>query len=70
MEKVVLSTPTIKLGQLLKLVHVVPSGGAQKKYLETHKVFVNGVLEQRRGRKLISGDQVKVGSKEIVLTSE
>lgn len=70
MEKVVLSTPTIKLGQLLKLVHVVPSGGAQKSFLEKNGVLVNGVLEQRRGRKLNIGDKVKIGSREFVLAAE
>jgi ribosome-associated protein YbcJ (S4-like RNA binding protein) len=42
----------ITLGQALKMIHVVSSGGEGKHFLLTHKILVDGELESRRGRKL------------------
>lgn len=53
-------TQTITLGQLLKKINVVQSGGETKLFLQTHHVTVNGIPEQRRGRKLNAGDIVCV----------
>ena len=48
----------ITLGQLLKLVGEVGSGGEIKPYLSEHSPLVNGQQENRRGRKLRAGDVV------------
>ena len=48
----------ITLWQFLKFVHIIDEGGLAKWYLSTHVVTVNGVNENRRGRKLRSGDVV------------
>ena len=57
----------IRLGQLLKLVNVVDSGGAARALLESGEVFVNGELETRRGRQLRPGDVVNVGGTRFTL---
>lgn len=49
----------IKLDQLLKACDVVYSGGQAKEYLATHKILVNGVEENRRGKKIRVGDIVE-----------
>jgi S4 domain protein YaaA len=49
---VIIHTPFIQLGQLLKLVGAIGHGGEAKTYLASHSVLVNGELEARRGRKL------------------
>lgn len=66
-QKVVITSEYITLGQLLKLTKVISNGGEEKHYLSTHKSIVNGLPENRRGRKLRPGDQVVVdeGSFEI-----
>ena len=51
---------TIKLDQFLKLVGVASTGGQAKMMIFDGAVKVNGVLETRRGRKLVSGDRVTV----------
>ena len=51
----------IRLGQLLKLAGVIDSGGEAARFLATTPVFVNGEPEQRRGRKLRAGDEVRLG---------
>ncbi len=52
---------TIKLDQFLKLVGVAATGGQAKLMIQDGHVKVNGSLETRRGRKLVSGNTVTVG---------
>jgi ribosome-associated protein len=56
---------SIRLGQLLKLAGVVPSGGEAKLLLEHGQVAVNGQVETRRGRQLLAGDVVAAGGEEL-----
>ncbi len=49
----------ITLGQLLKSLDIISSGGEAKIYLESYQVFVNGQQENRRGRKLYPQDMVE-----------
>ncbi|NRB07346.1 MAG: RNA-binding S4 domain-containing protein [Richelia sp.] len=51
---------TIKLNQFLKLMGIVPTGGQAKLMIQGGDVQVNGMLETRRGRKLVRGDKVTV----------
>jgi ribosome-associated protein len=48
----------ITLGQLLKVVGEIQSGGEVKSYLASESPLVNGQQENRRGRKLRGGDVV------------
>ena len=50
----------ITLQSLLKVANVVSTGGMVKVFLLDNEVLVNGTPENRRGRKLYSGDEVKV----------
>lgn len=52
---------TIKLDQFLKLAGIAQTGGQAKLIVQGGDVLVNGTLETRRGRKLVSGDNVTVG---------
>lgn len=49
----------ITLQSLLKIANVISTGGMAKMFLEENKVLVNGELENRRGRKLYRGDEIK-----------
>ncbi|MBE9036421.1 RNA-binding S4 domain-containing protein [aff. Roholtiella sp. LEGE 12411] len=51
---------TIKLSQFLKLMGIVPTGGQAKLLIQGGDVLLNGVVETRRGRRLVRGDQVTV----------
>lgn len=53
----------IKLEQLLKMADLVSFGGEAKSFLLENKVFVNGVQDQRRGRKLYKNDEIKILNK-------
>ena len=59
-ENVKIDTEYITLGQFFKLADVIQSGGMAKWFLSEHEVFINGEQDQRRGRKLRSGDQVSI----------
>jgi len=49
---------TIKLDQFLKWVGAVQTGGEAKLIIQGGEVRVNGAIETRRGRQLVSGDRV------------
>ena len=48
----------MKLDQFLKVIGVVQTGGEAKMIIKSGKISVNGIVEKRRGRKLIAGDQI------------
>ncbi|WP_286136863.1 S4 domain-containing protein YaaA [Philodulcilactobacillus myokoensis] len=53
-------TPYVTLGQLLKMVSAIGTGGEAKWYLKQRNVSVNSEIERRRGRKLYPGDNIEV----------
>ncbi len=59
-KQIVLKTDYMTLGQLLKEVNVITSGGQAKWYLAENAVFVDGELENRRGRKLYEGTRIEL----------
>jgi ribosome-associated protein len=52
----------IRLGQFLKLAGLIDSGADAKRVLSLDEVTVNDVVETRRGRQLVRGDVVALGS--------
>lgn len=60
-KEVPIHTPYITLGQMLKLADVVSSGVEAKMYLQENEILVNGVSDNRRGRKLYPCDEVETG---------
>lgn len=57
------SEGTIKLNQFLKWVGAAQTGGEAKLMIQDGEVKVNGTIETRRGRQLITGDSVIVQGK-------
>jgi len=60
MKEISITTPYIKLGQMLKIAGLIQTGGEEKVFVTSHKILVNGELENRRGRKLYPNDKVDV----------
>ena len=52
--------PYMTLQSLLQIVGAIQTGGMAKIYLAETTVLVNGEPENRRGRKLYSGDEVRL----------
>ena len=66
--QVKITTEFIRLDALLKLGHLVGSGGEAKIRIQQGEVKVNGVVCTMRGKKLRSGDTAQLG--EHLLTVE
>lgn len=60
MIKVPIQGEYMTLGQLLKAVDVIASGGEAKIFLQSYRVLVNGEQDDRRGRKLFPQDKVEI----------
>ena len=50
----------ITLGQFLKLADIIQTGGEAKSFLAEHEIKIDGVIDNRRGRKLRGGEIVEV----------
>ncbi len=57
---IAITTDYVTLGQFLKLADIISSGGEAKSYLAGHEILVDGVVDNRRGRKLYPGMVVEV----------
>lgn len=62
MKEISITTPYIKLGQMLKVASLIQTGGEEKTFVASHKILVNGESENRRGRKLYPNDKVDIDS--------
>ncbi|WP_020007132.1 RNA-binding S4 domain-containing protein [Salinicoccus albus] len=51
----------ITLGQFLKHEGIIGTGGEAKLFLAEYEVILNGVPEDRRGKKLQNGDEIDIG---------
>ncbi len=60
MEKINISSEYITLGQFIKFANIVSSGGMVKAILAEKKIYVNDLLEARRGKKLYPGDKIVI----------
>ena len=58
-------SPGITLGQALKAVALVGTGGEAKVLIQSGEVTVNGEVEIRRGRRLMEGDVIEVGGERL-----
>jgi S4 domain protein YaaA len=65
--EIVIHTPYIQLGQLMKIVGLIETGGQIKSFLSQNPIQVNQRPEQRRGRKLYPGDQIMVQKRLIII---
>ena len=63
-----ISTEFIKLDALLKFASMVGSGGEAKMLIQDGQVLVNGEVCTMRGKKIRSGDTVKIiGGDEVTV---
>lgn len=60
MKEILIHTEYIKLGQFLKLANLIQTGGEEKLFLLSNRIYVNQEKENRRGRKLYPEDQIEI----------
>ena len=58
--EIVINTDYITLGQFLKLADIIQSGGEAKSFLAENKVEIDGISDNRRGRKLRGGEIIEI----------
>lgn len=63
MKDVRIKTEYITLGQLVKFLSLVSSGGEVKFFLLDNPITVNNELESRRGKKLYPQDVIQISNK-------
>ena len=60
-----ISNEPIELYKVLKLDGMVSSGGAAKSEIADGRVVVNGSVETRKRKKIVSGDIVEYGNDKV-----
>ena len=65
---VIVRDESIRLGQFLKLADMVDTGADAKGLIAQGLVRVNGDVETRRGRQLVSGDVVECAGRRAVVS--
>lgn len=59
--KIAIKDEFIKIGQLLKKIKVISTGGEAKNFLENNDVKINGKKPEGRGSKVHIGDTLWIG---------
>lgn len=57
----------ITLNSLLKLLHLVQSGGEANQRIENGEVMVNGVVEKQKRKKLYFGNEILFMNKKVLI---
>lgn len=65
MRKVEITSEPVELYKILKFEGMTSSGGEAKLAIEQGLVFVNGKVETRKRKKIISGDTIEFASEKI-----
>ena len=60
-----ISKEPIELYKILKIEGMVSSGGAAKYEISQGRVLVNGTVETRKRKKIVSGDVVEYGQEKV-----
>ena len=67
MREVEISKEPVELYKILKFEGMVSSGGEAKSVIADGQVLVNGNVETRKRKKIVSGDIVEFGKEKICI---
>jgi len=67
MRNIEISKEPIELYKLLKFTGMSPSGAEAKSVISEGRVLVNGKIETRKRKKLVSGDIIEFGKDKVCL---
>ncbi len=65
MREVEISKEPVELFKLLKFEGMAESGGQAKFFISEGNVLVNGEVETRKRKKIVSGDIIELGEEKI-----
>lgn len=63
MIEIKIKTEYITLGQFLKFSGIITNGCEAKEFIENSNIFVDNILEKRRGRKIYKNSLIKIEEK-------
>ena len=69
MRDVILRKEPVELHKILKFEGMVSSGGVAKLAIESGDVLVNGEVETRKRKKIVSGDIIEFNGEKIRLVT-
>jgi len=67
MREVEINTEPVELYKILKFEGLTSSGGEAKQVIEQGQVIVNGSVETRKRKKIVSGDIIEFGTEKICI---
>ena len=67
MRDVIITREPVELYKILKFEGLVESGGQAKTVIAGGLVLVNGAVETRKRRKILSGDVIKFAGEELTM---
>ena len=67
MKQINIKDEYITLGQFLKKVNIISSGGEAKHFLNSNIILINEKNDNRRGRKLYKGDKLKISGVDYLI---
>jgi len=70
MRDVILKIEPVELFKILKFEGLVPSGGVAKMAIESGDVYVNGVVETRKRKKIVAGDIIEFNSVKLRMVAD
>lgn len=62
-KEIKIKTEYITLGQLLKFTNIVSYGGEVKEFINNHKITLDNVLVNQRGKKIYPGNNITIDDK-------
>lgn len=65
MRTVYITSEPVELYKILKFEGLVGSGGEAKLVIAQGQVSVNGVIETRRRKKIVTGDTIRFGGEDL-----
>lgn len=67
MEEIKIETPYITLGQFIKFIGLIGNGAEAKEYLAMYEIIVDGIIEQRRGKKLYNRALLTIDGRDYII---
>ncbi|MDH5395946.1 MAG: RNA-binding S4 domain-containing protein [Gammaproteobacteria bacterium] len=67
MKTVEITREPVELYKILKFEGMVTSGGEAKQVIDDGQVIVNGEVETRKRKKIVSGDIIEFGTDKILI---
>ena len=67
MKIVEITREPVELYKILKFEGMVTSGGEAKQVIDDGQVIVNGEIETRKRKKIVSGDIIEFGTDKILI---